>query len=132
MTSQSTSDFAGPPVEAPTPRVAVELNGINVIDESERRGTPRQLFWPWFAANVSVLGLAYGSFLLGFGISFWQAVVAGVVRIVVFFLLFGVVAVARKRGSAPPPGLRPAGFGGDRKPLPPGPSLGLALGRGDG
>src|SRR3954462_11623841 len=118
MTSQSTSDFAGPPVEAPTPRVAVELNGINVIDESERQGTPRQLFWPWFAANVSVFGLAYGSFLLGFGISFLPAVVAGVVGIVVSFLLCGLVAIAGKRGSAPTLVLSRAAFGvnGNRVP----------------
>ena len=90
---------AGTP--AATPRVAVETNGINVIAESERKGTPRQLFWPWFGANVSVLGLAYGAFTLGFGISFWQATIAGVIGIVVSFLLCGLVAIAGKRGSAP-------------------------------
>jgi len=78
MSQRAEHDLTGPGLEVPGPRVAVETNGINVIDESERKGTPRQLFWPWFGANVSVLGLAYGSFLLGFGISFWQAVVAGV------------------------------------------------------
>ena len=59
----------------------------SVIGDEERKGTPRQLFWPWFAANVSVLGLSYGSFVLGFGISFWQAVVVGVIGIGVSFLL---------------------------------------------
>jgi purine-cytosine permease-like protein len=105
-------------LEAPTPRVAVETNGINVIAEEERRGTPRQLFWPWFGANVSVFGLAYGSFLLGFGISFWQAVVAGVIGIVVSFLLCGFVAIAGKRGSAPTLVLSRAAFGvnGNRVP----------------
>ena len=34
-----------------------EANGINVISEDERKGTPRALFWPWFAANISVLGV---------------------------------------------------------------------------
>jgi len=104
--------------EAPTPRVAVEINGINVIDESERKGTPRQLFWPWFGANVSVLGLAYGSFLFGFGISFWQAVVAGVVGIVVSFLLCGFIAIAGKRGSAPTLVLSRAAFGVDGNRVP--------------
>ncbi|SOD95059.1 purine-cytosine permease family protein [Blastococcus haudaquaticus] len=102
----------------PTPRVAVETNGINVIDESERKGTTRQLFWPWFGANVSVLGLAYGSFLLGFGISFWQAVVAGVVGIVVSFLLCGFVAIAGKRGSAPTLVLSRAAFGVNGNKVP--------------
>jgi len=42
-----------------------ETNGINVISEAERKGTPRDLFWPWSAANISVLGLAYGAYVLG-------------------------------------------------------------------
>ena len=79
----------------------IELNGINVIREDERGGRPRQLFWPWFAANISVLGLGYGAFVLGFSISFWQAAVAGLIGIVVSFLLCGFIAIAGKRGSAP-------------------------------
>ena len=47
--------------------LAVEGNGINVIADAERKGRPRQLFWPWFAANVSVFGIAYGAYMLGFG-----------------------------------------------------------------
>jgi NCS1 family nucleobase:cation symporter-1 len=118
MAQQSTPDAVDTAREAPTPRVAVETNGINVIGEAERKGTPRQLFWPWFGANVSVLGLAYGSFLFGFGISFWQAVVAGVIGIVVSFLLCGFVAIAGKRGSAPTLVLSRAAFGvnGNRVP----------------
>jgi nucleobase:cation symporter-1, NCS1 family len=79
----------------------VKTNGINVISGTERKGRPRDLFWPWFAANVSVLGLSYASFVLGFGISFWQALCVGIVEIVVSFLLCGFIAVAGKRGSAP-------------------------------
>ena len=30
----------------------IETNGINVISDAERKGHPRDLFWPWFAANV--------------------------------------------------------------------------------
>jgi nucleobase:cation symporter-1, NCS1 family len=118
MASSSVEHAGSPAPEAPTPRVAVETNGINVIAEAERRGTPRQLFWPWFGANVSVFGLAYGSFLFGFGISFWQALVAGVIGIVVSFLLCGLVAIAGKRGSAPTLVLSRAAFGvnGNRVP----------------
>jgi len=96
----------------------VELNGINVIAEAERQGTPRALFWPWFASNISVLGVAYGAFILGFGISFWQAVLAGIVGIVVSFSLCGVIALAGKRGSAPTMVLSRAAFGvrGNRLP----------------
>lgn len=96
----------------------VEENGINVISDVERHGAPRQLFWPWFAANVSVLGLSYGAFALGFGISFAQALVAGIVGIVFSFLLVGFVAIAGKRGSAPTMVMSRAAFGvrGNRLP----------------
>jgi NCS1 family nucleobase:cation symporter-1 len=96
----------------------VEANGINVISESERKGHPRDLFWPWFAANISVLGLSYGSFVLGFGISFWQALIVGVVGIVLSFLACGFIAVAGKRGSAPTMVLSRAAFGVNGNKLP--------------
>src|SRR3954447_11914208 len=96
----------------------VEANGINVIAEEERRGEPRDLFWPWFGANVSIFGLSYGAFALGFGISFWQAIVVGVVGIVFSFLLCGLIAVAGKRGSAPTMVLSRAAFGVRGNKLP--------------
>jgi nucleobase:cation symporter-1, NCS1 family len=96
----------------------IEANGINVISDSERKGHPRDLFWPWFAANVSVLGLSYGAFVLGFGISFWQAVVVSIVGIIVSFLLCGFIAVAGKRGSAPTMVLGRAAFGVNGNKLP--------------
>ena len=107
-------------MSAPTQERAggIELNGINVISEAERRGRPRQLFWPWFAANVSVLGLSYGAFVLGFGISFWQAAVAGLIGIVASFLLCGFIAIAGKRGSAPTLVLSRAAFGVRGNKLP--------------
>jgi len=96
----------------------VEANGINVIAENERKGQPRDLFWPWFAANISVLGLSYGSFELGFGISFWQAIIVGVAGIVLSFLACGFIAVAGKRGSAPTMVLSRAAFGVNGNKLP--------------
>jgi nucleobase:cation symporter-1, NCS1 family len=101
---------ATPTTEAPA-RLGVELNGINTISEGERKGKTRSLFWPWFAANVSVLGIGYGSFLLAFKVSFAQAVIVGVIGIVVSFVLCGFVAIAGKRGSAPTMVLSRAAFG---------------------
>jgi NCS1 family nucleobase:cation symporter-1 len=96
----------------------IETNGINVITDAERKGHPRDLFWPWFAANISVLGLSYGAFLLAFGISFWQAVVVGVAGIIISFLLCGFIAIAGKRGSAPTMVLSRAAFGVRGNKLP--------------
>ncbi|GAB2563567.1 cytosine permease [Leucobacter ruminantium] len=81
------------------------------MPESDRTARPRDLFWPWFAANVSVFGMSYGSFVLGFGISFWQATLVSVIGIVVSFLLCGLIAIAGKRGSAPTMVLSRAAFG---------------------
>ncbi len=89
----------------------IEVNGINVIADAERKGRPRDLFWPWFAANISVLGLSFGSFLLSFRISFWQALAVGVAGIVISSVLCGFIAVAGKRGSAPTMVLSRAAFG---------------------
>jgi NCS1 family nucleobase:cation symporter-1 len=96
----------------------IEENGINVITEGERKGQPRQLFWPWFGANVSVLGLSYGAYILGFGISFWQGLIVGLIGIIISFVLCGIIATAGKRGSAPTMVLSRAAYGvrGNRLP----------------
>ncbi|OIU88263.1 cytosine permease [Microbacterium sp. AR7-10] len=94
-----------------TPPALIERAGIEIIPESQRTARPRDLFWPWFAANVSVFGMSYGSFVLGFGISFYQATVVSIIGIVVSFLLCGLIAIAGKRGSTPTMVLSRAAFG---------------------
>ena len=89
----------------------LELNGINFISESERKGNARSLFWPWAAANVSFLAISYGSFFLGFGISFWQVTAAAIIGTVGSFLLVGVSSLAGKRANAPTMTLSRAAFG---------------------
>ena len=89
----------------------LELNGTNVIDESERGGKPSSLFWPWCGANVSLLALSYGAFFLGFGISFWQATLAAILGTVLSFSLVGVSSLAGKKSNAPTMVLSRATFG---------------------
>ena len=96
----------------------LELNGINFISEAERGGTPRSLFWPWAAANVSFLALSYGSFFLGFGISFWQATIAAIIGTVGSFLLVGISSLAGKRANAPTMTLSRAAFGVNGNKIP--------------
>src|SRR3954465_15150687 len=103
--------------EPAAPR-GIEANGINVIDESERKGAPSGLFWPWCASNISVLAVAYGAFVLGFGIGLWQALIAATVGAVVSFFLVGLVSIAGKRGSAPTLVLSRAAFGRYGNSLP--------------
>ena len=89
----------------------LELNGTNVIREEERQGKPSSLFWPWCGANVSLLALSYGSFFLGFGISFWQATIAAILGTVLSFLLVGVSSLAGKKSNAPTMVISRATFG---------------------
>lgn len=91
--------------------LAIEANGLNVIAEAERKGRPADLFWPWCAANISVFGVSWGAFVLGFGLSLAQALAAGVVGVVASFLLVGLVSIAGKKGSAPTLVLSRAPFG---------------------
>ena len=91
--------------------LAVEMAGLDVIPESDRKGKPSDLFMPWFAANISVLGISWGSWVLGFGLSLAQAVVVSVVGVTLSFLVCGLIAIAGKRGSAPTLVLSRAAFG---------------------
>ena len=99
-------------------RRGVETTGIEIIDESARTARPHDLFWPWFAANVSVFGISYGAYVLGFGISFAQAAVVAVVGVILSFALCGIIAIAGKRGSAPTMILSRAAFGVQGQKVP--------------
>ncbi len=90
---------------------AYEINSTNVIAENERHGRARDLFWPWCGANVSLLALSYGSFFLGFGISFWQATLAAILGTVLSFLVVGFSSLAGKKSNATTMVLSRAAFG---------------------
>jgi NCS1 family nucleobase:cation symporter-1 len=90
----------------------VETHGIEPIPDAERHGKPRDLFWIWFAANVGILAVTYGGFLVVFyRLNLWQTVVATTVGVVVSFVLVGVISLAGARGGAPTLVLSRAPFG---------------------
>ena len=72
--------------------LAVEMAGLDVIPESDRKGKTSDLFMPWFAANISVLGISWGSWVLGFGLSLAQAIVVSLVGVTLSFLVCGLIA----------------------------------------
>ena len=94
-----------------TTHKGIETTGIEIVKESQRTARPQDLFLPWFASNVSVFGMSYGAFMLGFGVSFWQAIAATLVGVIVSFGFCGIIAIAGKRGSAPTMVLSRAAFG---------------------
>ncbi len=93
------------------PSFELEIDGPNTIQESERSGNARSLFWPWAGANVSLLALSYGAFFLGFGVSFKQATLAAIIGTIASFFLVGISSLAGKRSNAPTMILTRASFG---------------------
>jgi purine-cytosine permease-like protein len=66
---------------------SIGTNGINAIPDPDRHGKPVELFWIWFAANISIHGT------------------------VISFVHVGLVSLAGKRGGAPTLTLSRAPFG---------------------
>ncbi|MBD8079901.1 purine-cytosine permease family protein [Cellulosimicrobium arenosum] len=111
--STLTPGTPAPVAAAPTQRAlaAVEQRGIEPVPVDERTGNPMQLFWVWFAANISVLGLPLGVALVASGLSVWQAVIAAVLGAFGSFAVVGVISIAGRRGGAPSLTLSRATFG---------------------
>ena len=71
----------------------IEQRGIEQVDDTERHGNARELFYIWFAANIGFLGMLYGAIIVSYHLTFWQGVIAAVLGSTSFFLvgIFGVV-----------------------------------------
>lgn len=77
---------------------AVEQHGVDLIPDEERHGKPFDLFWVWLGANVIFTYVIDGAIILGFGLSFWPAVLAIVVGNL-FMILVGLGAIAGPRAG---------------------------------
>ncbi|KGF05992.1 cytosine permease [Arcanobacterium sp. S3PF19] len=96
----------------------VEMTGIEIVQDAERTAKPRNLFLPWFASNISVFGMSYGAWILGFGISFRQAAVVAIVGVILSFAICGVIALGGKRGSVPTMVMSRSAFGVNGAKIP--------------
>ena len=106
MTHQSSAELANAPL------TQIEQRGIEPVPDGERNGNPLQLFWVWFAANISILGLPLGASLVAFqALNIWQALLVATIGSAGAFALVGVVSVAGRRGGAPSMTLSRATFG---------------------
>lgn len=79
----------------------VEQRGIEPVPVGERNGNPLQLFWAWFAANISILGLPLGISLIQGGLNLWQAILVATIGSFGSFALVGIISIAGRRGHAP-------------------------------
>ncbi|MFJ5837496.1 purine-cytosine permease family protein [Streptomyces shenzhenensis] len=91
---------------------AIETRGIEPVPDNERHGHAGQMFWTWFAANISILGLPLGATLVAFrGLNIWQAALVAIVGAFGSFALVGALSLAGKKGGAPALTLSRAVFG---------------------
>ncbi len=81
--------------------IKLETNGVNPVPASERYGTPFGVFPIWFSWNVSIMGIAYGIYVYGLGMSFMQAIVFGVIGYFLSSTLVGILAVGGPRTGLP-------------------------------
>ncbi len=92
----------------------IETNGTNVIADADRHGSPRELFWIWAAANIGILGVTYGAFLVVFySLNLWEGILAAVLGATLGFVLVGLVGLAGKKAGAPTLIVSRAAFGVD-------------------
>jgi purine-cytosine permease-like protein len=90
----------------------LETRGIEPVPEDQCHGHPSQLFWVWFAANISILGLPLGATLVAFRhLSIGQALLVAMIGAVGSFAVVGIISVAGRRGHAPSLTLSRAVFG---------------------
>ncbi len=90
---------------------SIELHGIDPISDNERHGSPFELFWIWFAANIGILGVVYGGILASAGLNLWQSIFVALIGCVGSFILVGVLSIAGVWGGAPMLTLSRAPFG---------------------
>ena len=89
----------------------VEQRGIEPVPVNQRNGKPSELFWVWFAANISILGIPLGATLIALGLNVWQAIAATIIGSFGSFAIVGIVSIAGRRGGAPSLTLSRAVFG---------------------
>ncbi|MEO7147132.1 MAG: cytosine permease [Terrimesophilobacter sp.] len=98
------------PIDA-RPAFDIEESGLEPTDTDQRVGRAARLFWLWFAANSSVISVAFGGVLLSLGMSLRQAIVATLIGVALSFLPLGLGTLAGKWSGQPTMMVSRASFG---------------------
>ena len=86
---------------APSRVFTPESSGSSPTPLDARVGRASRLFWLWFAANSSVLSLAFGAAIFSLGMSLRQAVVATFIGVAISFLPLGLGTLSGKWSGQP-------------------------------
>jgi len=96
----------------------VEASGSLPTALDQRVGRASRLFWLWFAANSSVISLAFGAAIFSLGMSLRQAAVATFIGVAISFLPLGLGTLAGKWSGQPVMVVSRATFGHHGNILP--------------
>ena len=83
------------------PAFVPEQTGAEPTPTDRRVGRAARQFWLWFAANSSVISLAFGGILFSLGMSLRQAIIATLTGVVLSFIPLGLGTLAGKRSGQP-------------------------------
>ncbi|QGV82253.1 purine-cytosine permease family protein [Streptomyces ficellus] len=78
----------------------VETHGIDPIPDSDRHGSPKDLFWLWFGSNLTFTYVINGALAVAFGLSFWQATAVVVIGGLAFFVVSAAGLSGVRTGTA--------------------------------
>ncbi|MBV8931160.1 MAG: cytosine permease [Kutzneria sp.] len=91
---------------------AVEPGGVERIPETERHGSPVQLFWTWASPNLEFATVFIGVLAVGaFGLGFWQTVLALSIGTALGSVTHGVLSARGPGHGVPQMVLGRAAFG---------------------
>jgi purine-cytosine permease-like protein len=108
----STTQPESPAEQLTSPRAwVVEQTALEPTPTDQRVGRAARLFWLWFAANSSLVSLAFGGVLVALGINLRQAIIAAIAGIALSFLPLGLGTLAGKRSGQPTMVVSRATFG---------------------
>lgn len=69
------------------------------VPAADRKGTPKELFFIWFAGNIGILGVVYGAMIVGFQLSFLQSLLAAAAGALSFALVGYLSLAGRDAGT---------------------------------
>ena len=88
-----------------------EKTGLEHVPDEERHRRPRELFWLWFASDISPYSIIYGAILFAAGLTLLQSGIVAVLAIASSFALVAVLSLASVRTGVPMLATSRAAFG---------------------
>ncbi|MFM9282253.1 purine-cytosine permease family protein [Paenibacillus jiagnxiensis] len=81
-----------------------------ILQDGEKTGKPRDLFFMWFAANIGILGIVYGAIIVNYQLSFFQSILVALLG-PLSFALVGYASLSGRDSGAPTFVMSRAAFG---------------------